>query len=104
MYGRRVKPHLRVLGTVSSVVALATAILSMAAVVVLLSGPVGAPIRRSIWAVVLSLGVSYFMGRLVYLAFKVFYRWFGLMTSEEARDFPFRGRYPDSWLEPIDNE
>jgi hypothetical protein len=44
------------------------------------------------------------MARLVYFVFKVAYRRFGLMTAEEARDFPFRGRWPESWLEPTDND
>ena len=77
----------------------------MVGMICLLATPVGAPIRRSVWGgVLLVVGVPYVIGRLVHLTFKAAYRRFGLMTPEEAQAFPYRGQYPEAWLEPAEGE
>ena len=104
MYGKRVKPRLRVVGTVASFCAVGAGLLSGIGVILFLAAPLGAPLRKTLWGTLLFLGTVYAMGMLVYRALGLLYRQLGLMTPEEARDFPFRGRWPDSWLEPAEEE
>jgi len=102
MRGKRVKPHLRVISHISAVCMLATIVLVLAALVEFCTTPAGARfLQNSPWlCILLSLGLPYLAARLVCIALKSFCERYGLMTQEEAQDFPFRGRWPDSWLEP----
>lgn len=102
MHGRRVKPRLRVISYLSCICSLVLVLLSAVAVILFVAAPVGAPLRNSVWGSLLFFGVPFLIVNLVFLAIKVFCRRYGLMTQEEARDFPFRGHWPESWLEPIE--
>jgi len=102
-HGMRVKPHLRVLFRIYWACNLGVVFLSFVGVIQFLAAPLGAPILNSVWGgCLLFFGIPYIAARLVHLAFKMAYRRFGLMTPEEARAFPYRGRYPDAWLEPAE--
>ncbi len=105
MRGKRVKPRLRLLAYISCSCAVGVALLSAAGGVLFLATPAGIPMRNSVWGnCLLGIGIPCCMGMLVYFIFKLFCRRFGLMSPEEARDFPFSRRYPDSWLEPAETE
>ena len=100
MRGKRVKPHLRVLANISAVCMLLAGVLAFAALVRFITVPAGAFVRNSDWLCVLfGVGLPYVAARLVCAALRLLYERYGLMTQEEAQDFPFRGRWPDSWLE-----
>ncbi len=100
MLGKRVKTRLRVLMFSSWLFTLVIALLSAAGVSLLVEGPMGAPIRNSaLICGILFFGIPYVIAHLILRALRMMYTRFGLMTQEEALDFPFRGRWPDSWLE-----
>lgn len=101
MHGKRVKPRLRVIAYLSAVCMVATSILVLAALVGFVTTPAGTFVRDSAWlCILLSVGLPYLAARLVCVALRLLYVRYGLMTRREAQDFPFRGRWPDSWLEP----
>ena len=103
MRGKRVKPRLVFLSLIASACAVGMALLSLLGVILFLTTPAGARIGDS-WNILLGTLGPPFVVVSVLLAFRVFYARVGLMTLDEASDFPFNGRYPDSWLEPIEGE
>jgi hypothetical protein len=101
MYGKRVKPHLRVLAYVSVVCMAVTGILVLAALIAFATVPAGAFLLNSPWlCILLTLVLPHLAIWLVCAALRQLYVKNGLMTRDEALDFPVRGRWPDSWLEP----
>ena len=105
MRGMRVKPRLRVLFHVYWPCTSGIVLLSFVGVLLFLATPIGAPILKSVWGgCLLFFGIPFLTGRFVHLAFKIAYRRLGLMTPEEAEVFPYRGPYPEAWLEPTEGE
>jgi hypothetical protein len=101
MSGKRVKKRLRILAYISAVCMVTTCVLVLAALVEFVMTPAGAFLRNSAWlCILLGLGLPHITVRLICILLRLLYRKYGLMTREEAQDFPFCGRWPDSWLEP----
>ena len=104
MEGRRVKRRLFWIAQVSGLLTMAIMLLTAAAVVFAMhqAGPLA---RGKPWGSVLFFTVPVAVAYLTQFALKVLYLRLGWMTQEEAEPFPFRmkgNRWPDSWLEPIE--
>jgi len=102
MKRKRVKPRLFWLGCGTYLVAMAVAVFLALALVISLGGIDDSPGGNGCrWILVYVLPVVALW--LILLACRALLIRLGLMTQEEARGFPFRtSRWPDSWLESID--
>lgn len=106
MDGKRVRRRLQWIAAVSWLFGVAAAMLTYAGLL-LASVRMGNPLRGKLWASLMVMGVSIAAGYLMYFLLKILYVRFGWMTREEARSFPFgmqKGRWPESWLEPDDQQ